>query len=294
MMTETEPWTIGRLLNWTVDYLKARGAESARLDAEVLLADARGCQRIDLYTAFDEPASDELRNTYRELVRRRAEGTPVAYLVGRREFYSLSFRVTPDVLIPRPETELVVLTALDRAREMRLDGPATFADVGTGSGAIAVCLARHCADCLVTAIDRSRAALRVAAENVARHEVTGQIELAESDLFAAVASGRRFHVIVSNPPYVSSMEMDSLPPDVRNFEPREALYAGVTGTEVIERLIDEAAGRLLPGGWLIFEISPTIAAKVQQMIEADKRFAAGPLVHDTAGLARVVQAQRRE
>ena len=111
-----EPWTIGRLLQWTTDYLKGHGSESPRLDAEVLLAQALGRQRIELYTTFDEMPSDDARAAFRELVRRRAEGTPVAYLVGRREFYSLSFRVTPDVLIPRPETELLVVAALDLAK----------------------------------------------------------------------------------------------------------------------------------------------------------------------------------
>src|SRR5918992_1067428 len=113
-MQQNEAWTLGRLLHWTADFLKKRGADSPRLDAEVLLAHARGCQRIELYTAFDEEPPEDVRVAFRELVRRRAEGTPVAYLVGRREFYSLSFRVTPDVLIPRPETELVVIALLDR------------------------------------------------------------------------------------------------------------------------------------------------------------------------------------
>ena len=113
-MTQTEEWTIGRLLTWTTEHLKKQQVESARLEAEVLLAEARGCQRIDLYAAYNDPASEEVRTRFRELVRRRCAGTPVAYLVGRREFYSLSFRVTPDVLIPRPETELLVISLLDQ------------------------------------------------------------------------------------------------------------------------------------------------------------------------------------
>ncbi len=117
MATPDEPWTIGRLLSWTVEYLGKHGADNPRLDAEVLLAEARGCKRIDLYTAYSEPASDEIRTAFRELVRRRAEGTPVAYLVGRREFYSLDFEVNPDVLIPRPETELLVVALLDHIKK---------------------------------------------------------------------------------------------------------------------------------------------------------------------------------
>ncbi len=147
-----DDWTIGRLLAWTTDYLKRQGADSPRLDAEILLAHARHCQRIELYTSFDQLADEPARETFRELVRRRAEGTPVAYLVGHKEFYSLSFRVSPDVLIPRPETELLVVRVLDIAKAYPADkagvaeanaSPFAIADVGTGSGIIAISAAKH-------------------------------------------------------------------------------------------------------------------------------------------------------
>ena len=128
-MSTNDEGTIGRLLKWTSEYLGQQGGESPRLDAEVLLAEARGCQRIELYTAFGEPASEEVRAAYRELVRRRAEGTPVAYVVGRREFYSHTFRVTPDVLIPRPETEFILVTLLDLAKRVEGEWPISFVDV---------------------------------------------------------------------------------------------------------------------------------------------------------------------
>src|SRR3982751_4332946 len=159
MPTSDEPWTIGRLLSWTVEYLGKHGAENPRLDAEVLLAEARGCKRIDLYTAYGEPASDEVRTAFRELVRRRAEGTPVAYLVGRREFYSLDFEVNTDVLIPRPETELLVVALLDHMKNRPAnDSTIEIADVGTGSGILAVCAAKYVPNSRVTAIDISPAA----------------------------------------------------------------------------------------------------------------------------------------
>ncbi len=180
-----EPWTIGRLLNWTTDFLREKGVESPRLDAEVLLAAARGCQRIELYTAFDEPAPDALREKFRALVKERAAGKPVAYLVGRREFFSLAFEVTPDVLIPRPETELVVVRALDLAKQID-DGPLEIADVGTGSGVLAVTLAKHLPQCRVTATDVSAAALAIAQRNAERHGVGGRIEWYEGDLLAPV------------------------------------------------------------------------------------------------------------
>src|SRR5438094_5947716 len=173
----SESWTVLRLLSWTTEYLKSHGSESPRLDAEVLLAHARGCERIVLYTAFDEIVSEDVRTKFRELVKRRAEGVPVAYLVGTREFYSLSFRVTPDVLIPRPETELVVVAALDALKgsgfgvqgsgREGIQNPALVADAGTGSGAIAVAIARHAPDCRVIATDISPAALAIAKGNAA-------------------------------------------------------------------------------------------------------------------------------
>src|SRR6185295_13976905 len=144
MSTSDEPWTIGRLLSWTVEYLGKHSAENPRLDAEVLLAEARGCRRIDLYAAYGEVASEETRTAFRELVRRRAEGTPVAYLVGRREFYSLDFEVNSDVLIPRPETELLVVALLDHVKKKPAnEATIQIADVGTGSGILAVCAAKY-------------------------------------------------------------------------------------------------------------------------------------------------------
>ncbi|HUY34702.1 MAG TPA: peptide chain release factor N(5)-glutamine methyltransferase [Pirellulales bacterium] len=293
-MSQTEAWTIGRLLQWTTGYLKERGAESPRLDAEVLLAHALACQRIELYTRFEEAPSESPRAAFRELVRRRAEGTPVAYLVGRKEFYSLSFRVTPDVLVPRPETEFLVIRLLDLAAERApgAEGPA-IADVGTGSGNVAVCVAKWLPTCRVTALDISAPALALAAANAAQHGVAERIEFFTSDLFAAVGPERRFDFVVSNPPYVSESELGGLDRDVRDFEPRSALVAGPRGTEVIERLIVQAGQRLVSDGWLLTEISPQLDAPVRELVTADGRFELGPTVKDLAGLARVVQARRK-
>ena len=194
-MSTTAPWTVGRLLQWTADYLKTHGSESPRLDAEVLLAEAMGCKKIELYTRFEEEPAESVRAAFRELVKRRAEGAPVAYLLGHREFYSLDFRVTPDVLIPRPETELLVVTLLDLAKSKPKDTPWSIADVGTGSGILAVCAAKNLAAARVTAVDISPAALEIAAENAEKHGVAARIEFLESDLFAAVPPENeiRFH-----------------------------------------------------------------------------------------------------
>jgi len=316
-MTSTdEPWTIGRLLVWTVDYLKKHGAENPRLDAEVLLAKARGCKRIDLYAAYGEEATDALRAAFRDLVSRRAKGTPVAYLVGHKEFYSLEFEVTPDVLIPRPETELLVVALLDHAKALATKGvrtlfqpggidtsqaslekkspdPFLIADVGTGSGILAVCAAKYLPQARVTALDVSPAALAVARRNADRHNVADRITFVESNLFAAVPADARFDFIVSNPPYVSTAEMANLPPDVRDHEPHVALKAGEQGTTVIEPLIAQSAERLKHGGVLLVEISPMIATAVENLIRASGTFELGPTIRDAAGHARVIQATRR-
>lgn len=289
-MAQTEAWTTGCLLEWTTNYLRQHGADSPRLDAEVLLAEALGCPRIQLYAAFGDVPSEDVRTAFRELVRRRAEGTPVAYLVGRREFYSLSFRVTPDVLIPRPETEFLVIRLLDMA--VPANSMWDIADVGTGSGVIAVCAAKWLPACRVAAIDVSRKALEVAAANAADHAVGDRIEFMESDLFAAAPAGRTFEFIVSNPPYVAEHEVAGLSRDVRDFEPRSALVSGPQGTETIARLIEQSADRLKPGGWLLTEISPQLEAAVRELLSRDARYELHPTVKDLAGLARVIQARK--
>jgi release factor glutamine methyltransferase len=288
-----DDWTIGRLLQWTTDYLKEHGSETPRLDAEVLLAHARGCQRIALYTAFDEPASDDLRTKFRALVKDRAEGKPVAYLVGHREFYSMNFRVTPDVLIPRPETELLVVRLLDIAKERGVNQPIAIADIGTGSGIIAVVGAKRLPQAQVTAIDASRAGLDVARGNAEAHGVADRIQWIESDLFAAAPAGKTFDIIASNPPYVSEAEYEKLAKTVKDFEPRSSLVAGPRGTELIERLIPQSAERLNPGGWLLLETSPMLEPAVRALVEGDSRFELAATIKDLAGHARVVQAKRK-
>lgn len=296
--TSTEEWTIGRLLTWTADYLKKQGADSPRLDAEVLLAHARGCQRIQLYTAFGDLADESLRNSFRELVRQRAAGKPVAYLVGRREFYSLSFQVSPAVLIPRPETEFVVIEVLDRLKQHFTAGGegqgVEIADVGTGSGAIAVAVAKHAAQARITAVDLSPEALEIAGRNVAEHHVGERVTLVQSDLLAGLPADQRFDVIASNPPYVSEPEYRDLAKEVRDYEPKLALVGGEAGTEIIQRLLAQSVERLRPGGWLIFEISPMILDSVRQLIDAEPRLRFVTLVKDLAGHPRVITVQRAE
>ena len=292
-MPQTEPWTISQLLSWTTDYFRKSGSGSPRLDAEVLLAQACNCARIELYTAFDKVPEDNVREQFRELVKRRGQGTPVAYLVGFREFYSLSFKVTPAVLVPRPETEFLVLTAIDLAKKLAVANRAIeIADVGTGSGAIAVTVAKHVDDCQITATDISLAAIEVAMSNAAQHEVSDRVAFLQCDLLEGIEAGRQFDLILSNPPYIAESERDSLPPDVRDHEPWQALFAGPEGTEVIERLIPMAAQRLRPGGWLAMEISPRIEGSVCELIRQSQAFEAPEVTKDLSGFGRVVTCRR--
>jgi release factor glutamine methyltransferase len=293
-MPTTEPWTIGRLLQWTSDFLRKHGSSSPRLDAEVLLAETLGKPRIALYTSFEEDPGDELRSRFRELVRRRAAGEPVAYLVGHREFFSLPFAVTPDVLIPRPETEFVVITLLDAAKQFAsLDRPFEIADVGTGSGIIAVCAAKHLSQARVTATDISEAALNVARRNAETHGVADRIEFLAADLLADLPPDRQFDLVASNPPYIRESELDEISREVKDHEPRQALVSGPNGDEVIVRLVPQAGERLRPGGLLIVEISPMLATRVHQLIERDGRFDVPSTQKDLAGLPRVVSAGKK-
>ncbi len=299
--TTGDAWTVLRLLTWTTDFFRQRGSDSPRLDAEVLLAHALDCSRIELYTAYSSEPGEAPRSRFRELVRRRGDGVPVAYLVGYREFYSLRLQVTPAVLIPRPETEHVVILALDRAKEIAKQaaaGPLRIADVGTGSGAIAIAVAKHLdtvypAGGQFTAIDLSAEALDVARANATTHQVADRIDFLQGDLLEPVAAEPTFQLVLSNPPYVSQAEYDDLPLTVREHEPSSALLAGPDGTELISRLIDQAAPRLVDDGRLIIELSPMIADACGDLIAADDRFGSPSFTKDLAGHRRVLVASRR-
>lgn len=221
---------------------------SARHDAELLLMRAANIDRAFLLTHPDASLTPEQLATYNQWIERRAQHEPIQYITGEQEFYGLPLRVTPDVLIPRPETEHLVEAALER---LPRNTPVTIADVGTGSGAIAIALAQSLPQASITALDTSPAALAVARHNAERHHLAGRIRFLESDLLAAVAS-ETFDAIVSNPPYVSELEV--LAPEVLNYEPYAALFAGCSGLDIYQRLIPQARHCLKPQGWLLMEI----------------------------------------
>jgi release factor glutamine methyltransferase len=290
-MTETaktENWTLGALLNWTAKYLADKGAEFPRLDAEVLLAHAAGCKRIDLYgLRFAEEATPDVRQRYKELIRRRLEGCPVAYLVGRKEFFGLEFEVSPAVLIPRPDSEHVVTECLNFAK--KLPQP-RIVDIGVGSGNLVVAVAKNHPGAQVTAIDRSRDALAVARRNSEKHGVAERIRFLEGDLFSPLASQERFDFILSNPPYIPHEDLAKLPPGVRDYEPHVALDGGAGGFAVFDRLINSARTHLHPEGYLIVEIGAPQEAQAREHL-ARLGYDVAPTIKDFSGHPRVPRAR---
>ncbi len=283
-------WTIQALLQWTTEYLARKGIEQPRTEAQLLLAAVLGCKRIDLLVRYQEVPTEAERARYRELIQRRVAGWPTAYLVGNRDFYLLNFEVTPAVLIPRPETETLVLRALDLLRP--LVRPAVL-DLGTGSGCIAVSIAHQKKDAQVTATDISPDALAVARRNAERHGVADRLRFLQGDLFAAVPPGETFHLIASNPPYVASSEWASLPIEIREHEPRLALDGGSDGLAFYRRIAAQAAPYLLPGGHLLLEIGFGQNDAVRAILEQHPQWELQPTVPDMAGRPRVVVARRK-
>jgi release factor glutamine methyltransferase len=282
-------WTVGRLLTWTTDYLKRRGAESPRLDAEVMLAHVLDRQRVQLYTHFEEEVSQSSRAAFRELVRRRSEGTPVAYLVGRKEFYSLPFVVSPAVLIPRPESEFVVVEYLEHTRHL---AAASAVDVGTGSGCLAIACAHRQPAARFVAIDVSEEALAIARRNAAQIGVLDRIDFRQGDKLEPLATEGPFDAIISNPPYIPSHAIEHLEPGVRDHEPRLALDGGPGGLDMVGRLIEQSVGLLKPGGHLILEIGSDQEGPVRSLIGAQDRLRLAPTVFDHAQHPRVIRATR--
>src|SRR5262245_34161917 len=283
----TEAWTVRRLLEWTEDFLRKKGVESPRLEAQILLAHALGCKKIDLYVRHEEEPPEVKRAAFREMIKKRAEGMPVAYLVGYRDFYSLDFAVTPAVLIPRPETETLVMEAIQALKPFA--GPHVL-DVGTGSGCVGVTIARQCKTAQIIATDISADALAVAAANARKHGVAERVTFLEGDLFAPVAT-QSFDLVVSNPPYIARSEFAGLDVGVRDFEPRAALDGGVDGLDFYRRLAAAVADVLRPGGTVLVEVGLTQGPAVRELFAA--QLDPGPTFKDRAGRPRVVSARLR-
>ena len=280
-------WTVLDLVEWTENYFRESGITTPRLDAEVLLGFVLQKSRLQLYLSFEMPVFPDHLSVFRQLVQRRKEHTPVSYLTNHREFMSIDFYVDSRVLIPRPETEILVEYVLDRTRT---HGPISLVDIGTGSGAIAVSLAFNRPEWYIVATDISIDALAVAETNATRHQT--QIEFRSGDMLSTLESvDDKFDWIVSNPPYISSQDYKILPPDVRNFEPKLALASPPDGLQLIRILIESAPNYLKPNGRLAIEIGKGQRLDVEDFVHRSKKYQKIDFIPDLSGVARILVVQ---
>ncbi|MCR5559213.1 MAG: peptide chain release factor N(5)-glutamine methyltransferase [Schwartzia sp.] len=281
-MADEQVWTIGRILKWSEQYFRSRGIDTPRLDAEVLLSHVLGEKRIFLYVNFDKPLQKEELALYREMVKRRAAREPVAYIVGARDFMGLRFKVSPAVLVPQPDTETLVGAVMDRLEN---SGDLRIADIGTGSGAIALSLLYYMPSVTAAAVDISGEALEVARENAVKLGLEDRVTFYEGDLFSPL-EGEKFAAVVSNPPYIPHDDIEGLEPEVK-AEPLGALDGGADGLDFYRRLVDEAGNLLAEKGFLAMEVGINEAAEVADMAKT-AGWERSEIIADLAGIDRVV------
>jgi release factor glutamine methyltransferase len=334
MTAPPKTWTILELLRWTAAYFKEKEVPEARTSAEVLLAHTLGLSRLDLYLRHDQPLTPDELARFKTLVKRRGTGEPVAYLTGHKEFWSLDFKVTPAVLVPRPETETLVEAVLEvmkdfggggqgaephlqsspkpppptpyrglggelegRVGELRSPSPPLNSkswglEVGTGSGALVVSLARELPGMTWVAADISAAALEVARQNARRHQVAERIHFLRSDLLSAIRPGARLALLVANLPYVTRTEWEKLPQGIFAFEPRVAIVGGEDGLDWLRPLAREAHNYLAPAGWLALEMDPGQTEPIKRILEETQAYDRLEVIQDYHHVERVVRARR--
>ncbi len=283
-------------LTSAINRLSAAHVPSPRMNAELLLMFTLGCDRAHLYAHTERELTSGEQARYEQALAQRAQGVPAQYITGHQEFWGMDFIVTPAVLIPRPETEHVVETVLRLIREpgedarppLKASSFPRIVDIGTGSGCIALALAKELPRAEIHATDISAAALEIARANAARHQLENRTHFHKTDLLQGLDSNA-FDFVVSNPPYVGESEEDQVQLEVRKFEPRDAVFAGPTGLEVIERLIPQTHAALKPGGWLVMEISGTIANGTKRLLEGWNQV---QITNDLQGIPRVASAQK--
>ncbi len=285
--------TVLEALNWATHYFEERRIENPRLNAELLLAHSIGLSKEQLYIHLHEPMEKETEERWEAFVQRRVSGEPLQYILGRQEFWSIDLKVDPRVLIPRPETEHLVEEALSILIKISSLKIPSVLELGTGSGAIAIALAKELPVLCMTATDLSMEALEVARENAKRAEVSHLIGFVRGDLLSPFRQGEVFDLILSNPPYLSEEEMEGLPREVRQHEPIIALQGGRNGLEFYRRVIPQIPSYLKRGGWLLLEVGHTQARRVSELMEKVSSFGEIGIVRDLAGMERVVKAQRR-
>jgi len=300
-----DTWTILEILRWTADYFREKGVSEPRASAEVLLAHVLGTSRLDLYLRYDQPLSPPELAHFKALMVRRREGEPVAYLTGHKEFWSLDFRVSPAVLIPRPETEVLVQAVLEAAQDFGAEPeipktenrkpktePPWGLEIGVGSGAVAVALARELPRLRWAAVDLSAPALAVARDNARRHGVSERLRFLRADLLNALKPGGHLALMVANLPYVPQADWENLPKDIRDYEPREALLGGPDGLSLLRPVIRQAHGYLRPGGWLALEVGDGQAEAVAALLQETRAYDRIETVPDYRGGQRVVRGRR--
>jgi len=280
----TETWTVLKVLNWTKEYLAQKGVENARLESEWLLCGVLALDRVGLYLNFDKPLSEAELARFRGMVARRARREPLQYILGSQEFMGIEFAVTPSVLIPRHDTEVLVTEAVQRAG----DG-GRILDIGVGSGCIAVSLAKVLPRAQVMGVEASPEALALAEKNAEANGV--RVTLFEGSLFEPFPA-ERFDLIVSNPPYIPTADLETLQPEVRDFEPRQALDGGADGLDFYRLIIPAAPDHLNPGGWLLLEVGIGQAEPVQGLLEKTDMFTDIFTAKDPSGIERVVGGRR--
>lgn len=288
--TPRDDWTILAVLQWTAAYFDTHGIDSPRTTAELLLAHTLDISRIDLYLRFDQPLSAEERNSYKQLIRRRIQREPVAYIIGEKEFWALPITVNNHVLIPRPETECLVEQALSDLPESGSGTPWRILELGTGSGAIITALAVHRGCHQFTALDISQPALAVTRSNLARHASTTDVDLCCADLFAPFnPTHAQFDMIVSNPPYIPEAEIEGLQPEINRYEPRVALCGGKSGREILEKIVRTVPDHLKSGGILLLEIGYDQFDAIKTYASGREQFRDITVLQDLSGLDRVVR-----
>jgi release factor glutamine methyltransferase len=259
-----EDWSIGRVLAWAAADFRGRGIESARLDAELLLGEVLGCDRVRLIIESERLLARAELAGYRELIKRRRSGEPIAYILGKREFYGLDFRVDRRVLIPRPDSEILVEAALARSRKRSMYGRAL--DLCTGSGCIAIAFRKARPSWSVTAIDVSPPAIEVARQNAVRLGVIWGLRFLVGDLTSVLAPGAAFELVTANPPYIPRAEIDTLDVGIKDFEPRAALDGGADGLDIVRRVVEESVPLLVPRGVLAIEVAAGQASAVSELM----------------------------
>ncbi|MSN26581.1 MAG: peptide chain release factor N(5)-glutamine methyltransferase [Geobacter sp.] len=285
-MTQQESWTTLKVLAWTREYLSGKGVENSRLESEWMLCSATGLDRVGLYMNYDRPLSDSELGVFRSMVSRRAKREPLQHILGSQEFCGFDFEVTSDVLIPRHDTEVLV----DQAVILKPDA-ASVLDIGTGSGCVAVSLASRLPAASITATDISTSALVVANRNFAKYCLN--VEVLCGSLFEPVA-GRSFDLIVSNPPYIPTLEISSLEPEVRDYDPLGALDGGSDGLVFYRKIIPDALAHLNTGGWLLLEVGSGQANDVMQLFKDTNGYNQFLTANDPGGVERIVAAKRKE